>query len=970
MHSLKVLQCLFEYIPKKFNRQLKWCQWPVWLTFRCFNQPNAMHTHTLILLDGTALAYRSYFAMINSNLRNSEGLPTGTVFGFANAMVRLLEARQPTHIAVAWDTHAPTFRHQMDENYKANRPPQPDEIRASIPIIKEMLGYFNIPSLELDGFEADDIVGSLAWSARGQDVQVYMVTPDKDYMQLVDDNIAMMKPLNNGDGFEIIDRAGVEAFFGVPPEKVIDVLTIIGDSSDNIPGIAGIGKKTAPQLIQEYGSLEKLIEAAPTHKSKRVREGIQGNEERIRLSRDMIVIKTDMEAFMDWSALQWGGANDKLLSAFFQRMQFRSLARKYEALPQEARTPALPGQSDLFGDNTSPSTTDSDHERPVVSTFETYDASRVEYTLIETLSEVETLAKELAQAEVVCYDTETTGVDPMQADLVGIAVSTQAGKASYIAMNAPGMDADSALEVLRPVFTDTRKLFVGHNLKYDYIVLHRAGLTPADTIFDTMIAAYLLDPSQQLKMDTLAEKYLGYQPIAIDTLIGSGKKQRSIADAPRDQVAVYACEDADITFRLYQILKEGLEKDELTSVAHEIEFPLVTVLARMELNGIRIDQQMLEGFSSSLAEDMRTLEAEIFQEAGTEFNINSPAQLGDILFNKLKLPSGKKTATGKYSTSEAVLSDLAVRYRLPSLILDYRSLAKLRSTYVEALPPLIHPETGRIHTSYNQNVAATGRLSSSNPNLQNIPIRTERGREIRKAFIPAEGFKLVAADYSQIELRVIASMAEDEAMKEAFRNEEDIHARTAKEIFGLEGLDEVDRDQRRKAKEVNFGIPYGVSSFGLAQRLGISNNEGKQIIDAYFDRFPGIARYIDQTKDFARQHGYVKTLLGRRRYIPDINARNFNVRGFAERTAINMPIQGTAADMIKLAMIRIDQLLREKAYGTRMLLQVHDELVFEVPEDEVSVVVPEITAAMESAMKLDVPVKVEAGVAENWLDAH
>ncbi|MCC5926111.1 MAG: DNA polymerase I [Bacteroidetes bacterium] len=925
-----------------------------------------MSKNTLLLLDGTALAYRSYFAMINSNLRNSEGLPTGTVFGFANAIVRLLEAHQPTHMAVAWDTHAPTFRHEMDVNYKANRPPQPDEIRASMPIIKEMLGYFNIPSLERDGFEADDIVGSLAESARGKDVQVFMVTPDKDFMQLVHDNIAMMKPLNNGDGFEIIDREGVEKFFGVPPEKVIDVLTIIGDSSDNIPGISGIGKKTAPQLIQEFGSLEKLIEAAPSHKSKRVRDGIVGNEERIRLSREMIVIKTDMEDFSDWSILKWGGANDKLLSEFFQRMQFRTLARKYDALPQEAKKSALPGQSDLFGSN--------DPEQPeadmAASLYEVYNAEKVSYELIDSMEAVQQLTDSYMNAGVICYDTETTGVDPMHAALVGIALSKEAGKASYIALNAEGINPQEVLKLLEPVLTQPDTLYVGHNIKYDYIMLHRAGLTPSDSIFDTMIAAYLLDPSQQLKMDSIAMKYLGYEPVSIEKLIGSGKKQKSIADIPLEEVSVYACEDADITFRLYQSLHGKLQDDGLTEIAQTVEFPLVTVLARMELAGIRIDEGMLAAFSKELADDMHRLEKEIFEEAGAEFNINSPAQLGDILFNKLKLPSGKKTATGKYSTSEAVLSDLAVRYPLPAKILDYRSLSKLRSTYVEALPPLVHPQTQRIHTSYNQNVAATGRLSSSNPNLQNIPIRTERGREIRKAFIPAEGCKLVAADYSQIELRVIASMADDEAMKEAFRNEEDIHARTAKEIFGLDSLEHVDRDQRRKAKEVNFGIPYGVSSFGLAQRLGIGNNEGKQIIDAYFERFPGIARYIEQTKEYARQNGYVKTLLGRRRYIPDINARNFNVRGFAERTAINMPIQGTAADMIKLAMIRIDTMLRTSSFKTRMLLQVHDELVFEVPDDEVDRVVPQIVKAMEDAMQLDVPVKVEAGVAGNWLDAH
>lgn len=929
------------------------------------NPSDLMSSNTLLLLDGTALAYRSYFAMINSNLRNSEGLATGTIFGFASALVRLLESQKPTHIAVAWDTHAPTFRHEMDTDYKANRPPQPDEIRASMPIIKEMLGYFNIPSLERDGFEADDIVGSIATSARGKDVQVYMVTPDKDFMQLVHDNIAMMKPLNRGEGFEIIDEQGVTNFFGVPPDRVIDVLTLIGDSSDNIPGVAGIGKKTAPELIKEHGSLENLITAAPTLKSKRVREGIIGNEERIRLSREMIVIKTDMEDYQDWTILKWGGANDSTLADFFQRMQFRTLAKKYSNLPAEIKNQANPAQSDLFGGGQAENT-----GIAVSSPFVTFDEKNVEYRLIDTMEKLDELINALTSAKVLCYDTETTGVDPMYAELLGIALSAKENEAYYVALNSVTIDKKLALAKLKPLLSSTETLYVGHNIKYDYIVLHRAGLTPGNNIFDTMIAAYLLEPSQQLKMDALAMKYLEYEPIPITSLIGTGRKQKSIADIPIADVVNYAAEDADITFRLYNKLSEMLEKDELMEVSRDMDFPLVTVLARMELAGIRIDSKMLGDFSVELASEMKELEQRIYEEAGVEFNINSPAQLGEILFKKMKLPSGKKTATGKFSTSEAVLSDLAVRYELPARILEYRALAKLRSTYVEALPPLVHPETGRVHTSYNQSVAATGRLSSSSPNLQNIPIRTERGREIRKAFVPQDGCKLVAADYSQIELRVIASMSGDEAMQEAFRQDEDIHARTAKEVFGLESVEQVDRDHRRKAKEVNFGIPYGVSSYGLAQRLGIGNNEGKEIIDAYFSRFPGIKKYIDETIQFAKESGYVKTMSGRRRYIPDINASNFNVRGFAERTAINMPIQGTAADMIKLAMIHIDALLRDKSYKTRMLLQVHDELVFEVPDDEIDCIVPEIKQAMESAMKLTVPVKVEAGVATNWLDAH
>jgi len=921
-----------------------------------------MKSNTLLLLDGTALAYRSYFAFINSNLRNADGLPTGAIYGFATAIVRLLETNKPTHIAVAWDTHAPTFRHHMDDDYKANRPPQPDELRQSIPYIKEMLKLFKIHTLELDGFEADDIVGSLAESARGQDVDVFMVTPDKDFMQLVHDNISMMKPLNNGDGFEIIDRDGVEKFFGVPPEKVVDVLTLIGDASDNIPGVAGVGKKTAPQLIIEYGSIENLIKAAPEIKSKKVREGIVGNEERIRLSREMIVIKTDVDGFSDWNTLKWDGADRQALADFFHRMQFRSLTKKYSGSDVVVSKPADSGQSDLFGGSSTAVT--------VESLFERFEAGKVDYKLIRSLDALKEYVSHITGAEAICFDTETTGVDPMTAELLGISFSVKSGEAVYISPHENELKLEDVIITLRPLFEHPDKIFVAQNFKYDYIILNRVGITIKGKIFDTMLAAYLVDPSQQLKMDALAMKYLNYEPISIDSLIGTGRKQLSMADIPVEKVADYAAEDADITFRLFQVLSEILKNDNLDDVAYNIEFPLSRVLAKMELAGIHIDKEMLARFSHKITEDLIALESEIYEMAGMEFNINSPQQLAEVLFKKMKLPSGKKTATGKFSTSEAVLSDLAIRYPLPSKIMDYRSLAKLRSTYIDALPPLIHPETDRIHTSYNQSVAATGRLSSSNPNLQNIPIRTERGREIRKAFVPAAGYKLLAADYSQVELRVIASISGDEAMSAAFLNDEDIHARTAKEIFELEDLAVVDREHRRKAKEVNFGIPYGVSAFGLAQRLGIGNNEGKQIIDAYFARFPKIKTYIDDTIVFARDNGFVKTLAGRRRYIPDINASNFNIRGFAERTAINMPIQGTAADLIKLAMIQLDKEFESRELKSKMLLQVHDELVFEVHESELEIVPPIIQSCMENAMKLSVPLKVEMGIADNWLDAH
>lgn len=923
-----------------------------------------MSSNILLLLDGTALAYRSYFAFINSNLRNADGLATGAIYGFATALVRLIEAQKPTHIAVAWDTHAPTFRHHMDAAYKAQRPPQPDELRQSIPFIKELLKHYKIPSLENDGIEADDIVGSLAESARGKDVQVYMVTPDKDFMQLVHDNIFMMKPLNNGDGFEMIGREGVEKFFGVPPEKVVDVLTLIGDSSDNIPGVQGVGKKTAPELIKEYGNIENLIAAAADIPAKRVREGIVGSEDRIRLSREMITIKTDCDGFMDWEALQWSGPDRPALGEFFHKMQFRTLSKKFSGVEVSAKVTSTTSQVDLFSGTPNQST------QPTSTTYKTFNRELVEYKLVNTTAAFDELSQFLMNKNFICFDTETTGVDPMTATLLGIAFSVEPGKAYYVSNTDNGLTLDVIIAGLKPLFSRKDATFIAHNYKYDYMVLFRHGVKIQGKIFDTMIAGYLVDPAQQLKMDSLSIKYLDYLPISIEELIGSGKKQITLDEVDLNRVAEYAAEDADITLQLYEILKDILTKDELNGVAHGIEFPLARVLSKMELHGIMIDKNMLSGFSEIITGELLDLEKQIYEQAGVEFNINSPQQLGEILFKKMKLPSGKKTATGKYSTSEAVLSDLAVKYELPARILEFRSLAKLRSTYIDALPPLINSVSGRVHTNYNQTVAATGRLSSSNPNLQNIPIRTERGREIRKAFVPAPGFKLLSADYSQVELRVIASISGDESMSAAFKNDEDIHARTAKEIFGLSATDQVDREQRRKAKEVNFGIPYGVSAFGLASRLGLGNNEAKEIIDEYFRRFPGIKTYIDTTIQFAREQGYVKTLAGRRRYIPDINASNFNIRSFAERTAINMPIQGTAADLIKMAMIKIDDQFNERGFKSRMLLQVHDELIFEVHENEIEEVRTLIRECMESAITLSVPLKVEMGVADNWLDAH
>jgi DNA polymerase-1 len=928
----------------------------------------------LFLLDGMALAYRAHFAFISSNLRNSEGLSTGPMFGFANTLVQLLDTEKPTHIAVAWDTHAPTFRHAMDEQYKANRPPQPDELREGIPYIKKMVEAFNIANLELDGFEADDIIGTLAKSASEHDVDVFMVTPDKDFMQLVTERIKLYKPLNNAKGFDIVGIDGVMEYFGVTPDKVRDVLALIGDASDNVPGMPGVGKKGAPQLINEYGSIEKLIEQADSIKANKTRENIKANADLALKSKEMVTIYTDVPGFDNWEKYEWKGGNHEALYLFFKEMGFRSLTNRFQAkttLSDSNQVVAKSeGHADLFAvskPDDEQTTQDLFSSAPI---FKRFDASAVKYQLISTIEEVHKLAKRVEEVDSFCFDTETTAADPMLAKPVGLSFAFNPGEAFYVDLVHSGLNKEHVFNAFRDIFADNTKEMIAQNAKYDVIVMQKEGVAIKNKIFDTMIAAYLIDPNQKVGMDELALNYLSYEPISIKELIGSGKSQKNMAEIEAQTVSNYACEDADITLQLAHIFREKLTELKLNHVAYDVEFPLITVLAEMEMNGVKVDLELLKSISEQLTSELIELEKQIYALAGEEFNINSTQQLGVILFDKLKLPTGKKTATGKYSTSEDVLSSLAAKYEIASVILDYRTLSKLRSTYVDALPKLIHPETGRVHTAFNQHIAATGRLSSSNPNLQNIPIRTSRGKEIRKAFVPEKGNTLISADYSQIELRVIADIANDEAMREAFRQNEDIHARTAKEIFHLSNLEEVTSDHRRKAKEVNFGIPYGVSAYGLASRLGIENNEGKAMIKAYFDRFPGVKKFMADMVQYANEYGYVKTITGRRRPIPDIRASNFNIRAFAERTAINTPIQGSAADLIKLAMIAFQKKKTEENLKTRMILQVHDELVFEAPEEELEKASAIIQSVMETAIQISVPLKVEIGSGKNWLDAH
>ncbi len=916
---------------------------------------------TLFLLDGMALAYRAHYAFIRSNLRNSEGIPTGPVLGFANTLEKLLDKEQPTHIAVAWDTHAPTFRHEMDETYKANRPPQPEELKVGIPLIKEMLDYYGIENIQQDGYEADDLIGTIAARANAQDVDVFMVTPDKDFMQLVHDHIKMYKPDNRNGGFNIIDREGVKDYFGVYPEKVIDVLAILGDTSDNIPGVKGIGKKGAPKLINEYGNLEKAIEDAPNMTSKRHREGLTDHASEALHAKEMVKIVTDIPEVIYWEDLNWEGTNANKLVQFFKKLEFRSLTKKY--LTAGVKVEKEGGQPDLFEGTKDKKSTENGLER--------YKEKECDYLIVDTVEELETAVETLKKADKFCFDTETSGVDMMKSKLVGISLSAEKGKAYYIPLNVvSALSENEICKHLQPLFSNEKSLKIAHNLKFDAMMLQRVGLEINGPVFDTMLAGYLIDADQNLKLDLMARKYLNYAPIPIDDLIGSGKNQKTMDQLDPNDIAAYACEDADITLQLHEKLHPLLEKDSLTDLAKNLEFPLIEVLARMERFGVFVDKQKLETFSKLLFDDLRNIQQKIYKKAGREFNINSPKQLGTVLFDELGLPSGKKTKTGQYSTAVSILTKLAAKYDIPDWILEYRALSKLKSTYVDALPKLINEQTGRIHSDFNQHIAATGRLSSSNPNLQNIPIRTERGREIRKAFIAEEGFKLLSADYSQVELRVISAIAEDENMMQAFKNDEDIHSRTAVEVFELESAEAVTPEHRRKAKEVNFGIPYGVSAYGLANRLGISNKEGKAMIDQYFERFPGILNYINETKQFAKEYGYVKTLMGRRRYIPQINAGNWNVRSFAERMAINMPIQGTAADIIKKAMIDIHHFLNEGEFNSRMLLQVHDELIFEIAGEEQETLPAKLKEMMEDAIELAVPLKVEMGLADNWLDAH
>ena len=930
---------------------------------------------TLWLLDAYALIYRAHFAFSQNQMINSKGLNTSAIYGFTSTLFDVLNTHNPTHIAVVFDTSAPTARHIEFPAYKANREETPDDIKLAVPYIKKIIKGFNIPTLYSDGFEADDVIGTLAKKAEKEGYKTYMMTPDKDFGQLVSENIFMYKPARMGNKAEIWGIEEVCKRFEIEnPLQVIDYLGMCGDAVDNIPGIPGVGDKTAKKFLKEYGSIENLLANTADLKGK-MKEKVEASKELALLSKKLATIIIDVPIEFDPNDLKRDPLNKKELEQVFADVEFRTLSKRI--LGEEVSiAPSNEGQMDLFsaGANT-PDKADAklDQETTIEPReFKTLENTDHNYELVDTDAKLDALVKLLKNSTSYCFDTETTSVDAMVAELVGLAFSVKAGEAYYVPVSESREEASTVLIKFKEIFEDSSKEVIAQNLKYDLTVLKSYGIELKGKFFDTMIAHYLLEPDQKHGMDILAETYLSYKPQSIVELIGKkGKNQGSMRDVEVKTVAEYAGEDADITFQLKQVFEKELGSGDIRKLFDEVELPLISVLAAMEYEGINLDCDTLAEFSKELEVSLAELTKEITDLATTEFNIDSPKQLGQVLFEVLKIDEkAKKTKTGQYSTSEETLAKLTDKHEIVPKVLEYRSLKKLKSTYVDSLPDLVNSKTGHIHTNYMQTVAATGRLSSNSPNLQNIPIRTEKGREIRKAFIPrSEDFQLLAADYSQIELRIIAALSGDEGMIEAFKNGIDIHSVTASKVFDVP-LEEVDRDMRSKAKTVNFGIIYGISAFGLSQRINIPRKEAKVIIDNYFEKYPGIKTYMDDSIAFAKEHGYVETIMKRRRYLKDINGKNAIMRGFAERNAINAPIQGSAADIIKLAMINLQQELLKQNFKSKLLLQVHDELVFDVHKDEVERIKPLIKEKMENAVKLSVPLTVEMDIASNWLEAH
>ncbi len=921
----------------------------------------------LFLLDAMALIYRAYFAFSKNPRINSKGLNTSAVLGFANTLYDILKNEKPSHIGVAFDTMAPTIRKEGYDDYKANREKMPEDLSASIPYIMQLLEGFNIPILSVDGYEADDVIGTLAKEAEQAGFLTYMMTPDKDFGQLVSENIFIYKPARMGNKAEVWGVKEVCDRFGIQrPEQLIDILGLWGDASDNIPGVPGIGEKRAKELIAQFGSIENLLKNTDKLKGKQ-KENVEKFADQALVSKELATIMLDVPIEFNPDTLKMSEPNPEALKNLFNELEFRNFAKRFftdmslkEGQPQTV-------QAELFMGGEA-----EQDEAAQADEINTLQNTPHEYHLVDNEKEARKLASMLNKQKSVCFDTETTGLNPNDSELVGISFSIKAHEAWYVPVPENYHDAVKRVTVFKDFFENEKIEKVGQNIKFDIAILKWYDTEVKGPLFDTMIAHYLLQPDMRHNMDYLSETYLNYRPVPIENLIGKkGKNQRSMRDVDTQLIKEYAAEDADITLQLKAVFEPQLKETGTLKLFEEIEMPLVPVLASMEAEGVKLDIKALNAYSVELEKDIREIEKKIYELAGTEFNIASPKQLGEVLFEKLQISDKpKKTKTGQYSTGEEILVKLVNKHPIIDYILDYRSLTKLKSTYVDALPLLVSKRDNRLHTSYNQAVTATGRLSSNNPNLQNIPVRTEKGREIRKAFIPRNSeYILFAADYSQIELRIITHLSEDKNMTEAFKHNKDIHTETASKVFGVPP-EEVTKDMRRKAKMVNFGLIYGISAFGLSQRLGIPRKEAVEIIDNYFKQYPGIKKYMEQQIQFAREHGYVETIMGRRRYLKDINSANGPVRGFAERNAINAPIQGSSADMIKIAMIRIFEEFNKHKLRSKIILQVHDELVIDTFKEELEQVQQIVNDKMENALKLHVPVVVDMNTGNNWLEAH
>ena len=926
----------------------------------------------LFLLDAMALIYRAHFAFSKTPRINSKGMNTGAALGFTNSLLEILKKEKPTHIGVAFDTSTPTFRHEEFPAYKAQREEQPEDIRVAIPYVKKIVEAFNIPVLIMDGYEADDIIGTIARQAGEEGYKVYMMTPDKDFAQLVTDNVFLYKPAFMGNAVDILGIEEVKKKFDIDRvEQVIDILGLQGDAADNIPGIPGVGAKTAIKFLKQYGSVEGLLEHTDELKGK-MKEKVEANKEQALLSKKLATIKVDVPLAFEPDKLVLDEPNEEALRELFEELEFRTIMKRVlgeePAAPSKSSAKVDPAQMSMFTD-TPEEGAEKDEEPEERRTLAN---TKHQYHLIDTPELREDLITYLSIQDEFCFDTETTDLEPTDAELVGLAFSYVAGEAYYVPFPADQKEAQKIADEFKEVLENEDITKIGQNLKYDIQVMRNYGIRVKGKMFDTMLAHYLLDPETRHNMDVMAENYLNYSPVSITDLIGKkGVKQGNMRDVPVEDVVEYAGEDADITLQLKHLLEKEIKENNLEKLLHEVEEPLSYVLAEMEYEGVKIDKDALAKMSKELETAALEAQEKIFELAGQEFNIASPKQLGEILFDKMKLvDKPKKTKTGQYATGEEILSKLANEHEIADKILEFREYQKLKSTYVDALPKLISKKDGRVHTDYRQAVAATGRLSSNNPNLQNIPIRTEKGRLIRKAFVPRdENYQLMAADYSQIELRIMAAFSQDEAMMEAFKNGRDIHATTAAKVFGVE-LEDVDPGMRRKAKEVNFGIIYGISAFGLAQNLNISRTEASDIIKAYFKEFPKVHDYMEKIKEEARANEYVTTILGRKRWLRDINSRNQTIRGYAERNAINAPIQGSAADMIKIAMINIHKWMEKENLKSKMIMQVHDELIFDAHKGEINKLKDKVVDLMKNAMELDVPMEIGVGIADNWSEAH